>query len=281
MLSALAHWIFPGESNNQRAKLLHPTAVSVVIGIFVLFQLVIGRLSVSYPAILGYAAQISPTDIVRLTNEQRQANGLGLLNLDEQLSAAAAKKAADMIARGYWAHVSLEGTQPWSFITDSGYQYRHAGENLARDFSETTAIVKAWMDSPTHRENLLNSRYQDIGIAVIDGTLGDRETTLVVQLFGTRLGTAATPVVSKTAVATVKAAETTPVPIVVASASPFDITKGVSIALLAIFVMVLTVDLIAVHKRKIVRWTSKSLAHLALMLFLLIAAILVNRGVIL
>lgn len=280
-MSLLHHLFIPHESNNQRAKLLHPSTISVIIGLFVIFQLLLGRFSVQFPQILGYASQISPAEIVRLTNEQRQASGEGPVKLDEALSAAAARKAADMIARGYWAHVSPSGTQPWSFITDAGYQYRYAGENLARDFADPASVVAAWMDSPTHRENLLNAKYQDIGVAVIDGKLGDRETTLVVQMFGTRLSAA--PSVSKTAsiAPPVRAATIETLPTPVAKTSPFDITKAVSVGLLAVFVIVLVIDIVSVHRRRIVRWTSKSLAHLALLVFLLIAAILVNRGVIL
>lgn len=281
MLSFLLHFFLPGESNNQRAKLLHPSTLSVIIGLVVVFQIGLGRFSAQFPQILGYASQISPAEIVRLTNVERQANGEDPVKLDEALSAAAARKAADMIARGYWAHISPSGAQPWVFITDAGYQYRYAGENLARDFADPVAIVKAWMDSPTHRENLLNAKYQDIGVAVIDGKLGDRDTTLVVQMFGTRLSVA--PSVSKTAsiAPPVRAATIETLPTPVAKTSPFNITKTVSVGLLAVFVVVLVIDIISVHKRKIVRWTSKSLAHLALLMFLLVAAILVNRGVIL
>ncbi len=295
MPNLLVHLFLPHESNNQRAKLLHPSVLSIVIGLFVLFQLGMGKLSQTYPQILGYAAQISPSEIIRLTNVQRQVAGVGPVQLDPELSQAAAQKAADMFAHDYWAHVSPQGVQPWAFITNAGYQYRYAGENLARDFTGPDAVVKGWMDSPSHKENLLNSRYQDIGVAVVDGQLEGRETTLVVQMFGTKLSSASKPAVPKLAVSEVKAAESSPrptvspqtkvvvaqQPVVVSATSPFDITKLVSIALLAVFVVVLIIDLIAVHKRKIVRWTSKSLAHLALMLFLLIAAVLINRGVIL
>jgi len=121
---------------------------------------------------------------------------------------------------------------------------------------------------------------------VVDGKLQGRDTTLVVQMFGTRL--AAVPSITNrpaVVVPAVKAAaELSPLPSpaqVMIQATPFDLTKVVSIALLTVFVVVLVIDLIVVHQRKIVRWTSKSLAHLALLLFLLIAAVLVNRGVIL
>lgn len=274
---SLLHWIFPSESNNQRAKLLHPSAFLFVIALFLGLQLTISQLTNNYPQILGYASQISPDEIIRLTNAQRQSNGVGPIKLDVELSAAAGRKAADMFAKNYWAHVSPTGTQPWFFVTDAGYQYRYAGENLARDFSDPEAVVKAWMDSPTHKENLLNSKYQDIGVAVIDGKLGDRETTLVVQMFGTRLSAAASvPKTASIAPPVRAAAIETISPLV--KTSPFDITKTVSVGLLAVFVVVLVIDLIAVHKHKIVRWTSKSYAHLFFLAVLLVAAVLLSGG---
>ena len=299
MLSFLRHLFLPHESNNQRAKLLHPSTISLIIGVFILFQFSLNFFSTHYPQILGYAAQISPQEIISLTNQKRQANGAGPLNLDQELSAAAAAKAADMFARNYWAHVSPVGTQPWFFITQSGYSYRYAGENLARDFSDPQSVVNAWMDSSTHRENLLNNRYSDIGIAVVDGKLGGHETTLVVQMFGTRISAA--PAIggsSSTAlgVKPAKAAGTLPTPVPTAAptlnsasllktmnprVSPFDITKALSIGMLAVFVIVLLADVIQVWRHKIVRWTSKSFAHLAFMLVLLLAAVMVNRGLIL
>ena len=274
----LLHFFFPHESNNQRAKLLHPSGLILIIGLFVFFQVTINQLTINYPQVLGYAAQISPEEIVRLTNDQRQANGLAVVRLDPELSAAASQKAADMFARDYWAHVSPVGTQPWNFITQSGYSYRYAGENLARDFSDAKSVVDAWVASPSHRENLLNSRYQDIGIAVIDGQLEGRETTLVVQFFGTKLSAAPSLGASTSIVKSVQAAESQPAP---AKISPFDVTKAVSLTLLIIFVVVLVIDLVAVYQKKITRWTSKSFAHLIFMLALLIAAFIISKGQIL
>ena len=171
MWKFLRHLFFPHESNNQRAKFLHPSSLVAIIVLFLGLQLTINQLTNNYPQILGYASQISPEEIIGLTNIQRTSAGLPEVKLDPQLSAAAAQKAADMFARDYWAHISPVGTQPWYFITESGYSYRYAGENLARDFSDAKSIVDAWVASPTHRDNLLNSNYQNIGIAVIDGTL--------------------------------------------------------------------------------------------------------------
>ena len=206
------------------------------------------------------------------------------VKLDTKLSAAAAQKAADMFARDYWAHISPVGTQPWYFITESGYSYRYAGENLARDFSDAKSVVDAWVASPSHRENLLNSRYQDIGIAVIDGQLEGRETTLVVQFFGTKLTAAPSLGISTSIVKSVQAAESQPALTPAQSANwrtPFTVTKTVSVLLLVVFVAVLVIDIVAVYRQKIVRWTSRSLAHLFFLAALLVAALLLNGGKIL
>jgi hypothetical protein len=264
-----------------------------------------------FPDILGYASQIPAGEIVQLTNSERQSRGLSQLKLNPELSAAALQKASDMFARNYWAHVSPGGVQPWFFITQAGYTYRYAGENLARDFSDPKSIIQAWLNSPTHRDNLLNSRYEDIGVAVVDGTLEGKDTTLVVQMFGTKLASA--PAVGgRSASVVAKALEErpqpshtpTPVPTTVAvqpglpsaaayltsveeppknflGISPFEITKFTSLGLLTLFAVVLLIDVIVVNRRKINRWTSKSFAHLVFIIILIIAAGTILRGQIL
>ncbi len=275
MLNFLHHFFVPRHTNNQRAKLLHPSSLSLIIGFYVIFQVGITGFSRFYPQILGYASNISTEEILRLTNIERRDNGAGEVKLNSQLSEAAARKAADMMARDYWAHVSPVGTQPWTFINEAGYSYRYAGENLARDFSDPDSVVKAWMASPSHRENLLNARYQDMGIAVVDGKLGGRETTLVVQMFGTNISA---PVAARFPMSiSVKAAETieTTTP---NNVSRFELTKYSSLFLVAMFLLLLIVDVVVVFRRGLARWTSKSFAHLLLMLALVAAIVIISRG---
>lgn len=293
-MSILRHWLVPHHTNNKRARLLHPSSLSFLIAFFAVFQILLGQLSRTFPSILGYASSIPPEEVIRLTNIERRNQGLSELKLDPQLAAAAAQKASDMFARDYWAHISPTGTQPWFFVTQAGYDYRYAGENLARDFSDPAAVVRAWMESTTHKDNLLNGRYQDIGIAVVDGQLGGRETTLVVQMFGTRLSAQPSVAANTGAggVQQVRAAEIepspilTPTPVMIVAesrpvSSPFGVTKLMSLLILALIIGVLVVDIVSVRRQKIVRWTSKSFAHLAFMLVLFAAAIIVYRGQIL
>ncbi len=130
---------------------------------------------------------ISSDSLVALTNQQRQTQGLAPLSANSELMASAAAKAADMLANDYWSHNSPSGVEPWFFIKQSGYSYKRAGENLAMSFDSDDAVVSAWMNSPEHRANILNPDYQDIGIAVVEGSLLGKETTLVVAHYGTPL----------------------------------------------------------------------------------------------
>jgi hypothetical protein len=98
-----------------------------------------------------------------------------------------------MMLKNYWAHISPDGTTPWHFINDSGYAYSAAGENLAKDFNISSGVIAGWMGSPLNRDNVLNPTYQDVGYAVIDGSLVGSETTLVVAMYGSPAQLAATP----------------------------------------------------------------------------------------
>jgi hypothetical protein len=183
----LAHLFHPRRSNNHRARVLHPEAlialVMVAVG-FASLRVAWSALPQSGGSILGFASSITPAQVIQMTNEERSRNGLPALSLNSRLSAAANAKGQHMFANQYWAHTAPDGTQPWTFIRSAGYGYQVAGENLARDFSDTGSMLSAWMASPTHKANIVNTKYQEIGVAVIDGTLQGVETTLVVQMFG-------------------------------------------------------------------------------------------------
>ncbi|MBI2589589.1 hypothetical protein HYW32_00950 [Candidatus Berkelbacteria bacterium] len=123
--------------------------------------------------------------ILTKTNTERLLTGLPDLKWNSNLQAAAQAKARDMFSGQYFEHISPVGVTPWSFIEASHYQYQMAGENLAAGFLDQKQVVPAWMESDTHRANILSADFQDIGVAVVKGTLEGKETVLVVQMFGT------------------------------------------------------------------------------------------------
>ena len=131
-------------------------------------------------------SDIATQDLLALINQTRQEKNLSPLVLNNRLTSAASQKANDMLANDYFQHVSPAGVTPWYWIKQTGYNFEYAGENLAMDFFETSDVFRAWMNSPTHRDNILNPNYKEIGIAVASGQLGERDTTLAVLDFGSR-----------------------------------------------------------------------------------------------
>lgn len=186
-----SHYLLPSEGNNFRPKIIHSSALIFYITVIVTLQVGFNVLSFVKPGILGYATDISIERLLELTNQKRAENGLSPLSLDPQLSAAANAKANDMFQNNYWSHNSPNGVSPWDFILSAGYHYVYAGENLAKDFANSDGVVSAWMASPTHRDNILNPKYKEVGFSVVNGKLNGLETTLVVQMFGSRAPAAA------------------------------------------------------------------------------------------
>lgn len=123
--------------------------------------------------------------VVDTTNQERESLGLGGLRVNQTLKKAAQAKADDMAAKGYFAHNSPDGKTPWYWIDQTGYSYRAAGENLAVNFDYSKDVVNAWMNSPTHKANIIKAKYQEIGIGIAEGFYQGRPTVFVVQLFGT------------------------------------------------------------------------------------------------
>lgn len=129
--------------------------------------------------------ELSKSGTLEWTNFQRKQHKLPELSGNSILDQAAANKLADMFERQYFEHVSPTGKGPADLAKSVGYAYVLVGENLALgNFASDQALVQAWMDSPGHRANVLNTRYQEIGIAVGKGMFEGTEQWLAVQSFG-------------------------------------------------------------------------------------------------
>ncbi len=133
----------------------------------------------------GADAHLSIAGTISWSNKQRRDNGLLSLTENPALTAAAEAKASDMLERQYFDHTSPTGEGPDDLARDAGYAYITIGENLALgNFNNDEALVQAWMDSPGHRANILNTEYTEIGVAVVRGTYEGEETWVAVQEFG-------------------------------------------------------------------------------------------------
>ncbi len=138
-----------------------------------------------------FASEITPANIIKYANEARKKEGLKELLVSEKLNEAATLKVNDMVEHKYFAHTSPAGRSPWHWFEKSGYDYKYAGENLAINFTTAEAEQAAWMNSPTHRKNILNINYKEIGVAVAAGEVNGHMGIIAVQEFGTlaHLGT--------------------------------------------------------------------------------------------
>lgn len=106
-------------------------------------------------------------EVVRLVNQRRAEHGLKPLTQDWQLSRVARYKSQDMKDLGYFSHTSPTYGSPFQMMKSFGISYRTAGENIAKGYASPEAVVNAWMNSPGHRANILNSTYTHIGVGFV------------------------------------------------------------------------------------------------------------------
>lgn len=151
----------------------------VVLGIFLLIFFPANTAFLPAEALAkAGASPIAPEKIIELTNQKRIESGISALFISTQLTSAAQDKAVDLVKRNYWSHQTPEGEPFWSFADEQNYDWIYLGENLAADFETSEKIVDAWLSSPSHRKNLLNENYQDIGIGIYEN--------IAVALYGTK-----------------------------------------------------------------------------------------------
>ena len=132
------------------------------------------------------SSALTISGVIQYTNIARAQNGgFSALAENATLDLDAKMKLDDMFAKQYFEHVSPSGVGPADLAKTVGYAYIVVGENLALgDFGGDAKLVDAWMASPGHRANILNSHYQEIGVAVGKGMYEGRQTWLAVQSFG-------------------------------------------------------------------------------------------------
>jgi uncharacterized protein YkwD len=136
--------------------------------------------------VLGAHSNLNASQLLSVTNKQRDANREGPLQSDLELNEAAQAKANDMVAHNYWSHNSPSGATPWTFMTDAGYKFQSAGENLAYGFSSSNDVVAGWMNSAEHRANILDADYTQVGFGVAHAAnfQGHGSETVVVAIYG-------------------------------------------------------------------------------------------------
>lgn len=185
MKKTFKKYFIPHKENDHKPHFLREPAVltTALIVVVIFFAGMLGKYEVKHNHFL---ASIQSAFLVDLANEDRVDNGLNALAINDKLVNAAEMKAGDMSQKGYFAHVSPEGVTPWFWISKAGYNYLYAGENLAVNFDNSNDVEDAWMNSPTHKANILSNKFTDIGIATAEGVYKGENTIFVVQEFGSQ-----------------------------------------------------------------------------------------------
>lgn len=268
----MIHWkhlILPHPETHKKAHLISWYGLLSYLLIFIFLQTSLSWFAQIKPGVLGVSSVINQQEVIRLTNIEREKRGLQPLREDNRLDSAAAAKAENMYRENYWAHYSPSGKDPWGFINQSGYKFSVAGENLAKNFYTPEEVVQAWMESPTHRDNLLNGKYVDMGIAVAEGEINGQKTILVVQEFGREEGYIAVNNDNK------KEAIVTENPIAVSSLGvskvsqftidPYLSMKVIGFGMIGLIGGLLILDLIVLKRRQVYRISSRHMPQLALL----------------
>lgn len=106
-------------------------------------------------------------EVVILVNKERARLGLRPVSGDYKIAKVADGHAKDMYRRNYFSHKSLDGSDLGDRLQKGGVQYFFAGENIAKGQQTSVRVMKAWMNSPGHRKNILNPQYGRIGVAKV------------------------------------------------------------------------------------------------------------------
>ena len=214
MIEVLKNYFIPHKGNDHRPHILRPKAVLFVCVIAIIAESAfLAGSSFIIPRSQLFGLIVVPT-LIDGTNAARTADGLAALRENGLLDAAAQEKANDMVKNDYFAHTSPAGLSPWYWFENVGYNFTSAGENLAVNFADSSDVTAAWLNSPEHRANILNSAYTEIGMATAQGTYNGEPAVYVVELFG---APAAAVAPSLSPVATAQAAAP---PVAAATAKP-------------------------------------------------------------
>lgn len=186
MKRALKTYFIPHAENNYHPRILHTKRAIFYGAFFVVLKLVLILFVLALPArvfVLPDVLAGEQKKILTITNELRAEKGLKPLREVAKLDSSAQNKADDMAKYGYFSHISPEQKTVSDWMRENGYSYFVAGENLAMGFSLASDVVDAWIKSPTHYGNLIDSEFLEFGAGLQSGEYAGVATVFVAEHF--------------------------------------------------------------------------------------------------
>ena len=188
MISWFKKHFIPHDGNDHRPHFLRKENIRNVLFVILFLEIFTFLIpTLTRINMTGGMAAVLPAILSNLTNEERESQNLSTLTTNPILNKAAEMKAEDMATKGYFAHTSPEGKTPWYWLSQVGYEYQYAGENLAINFSDSKDVTNAWMTSPSHKANIVKENYTEIGTGIATGVYEGRETIFVAQVYANPL----------------------------------------------------------------------------------------------
>jgi len=186
MISWIKKYFIPHEGNDYRPYFLHGKNARTIVILLLLLELIVFMIpTLTFVGVFNNSnlATVIPVVLTTLINEERTHGQLENLTVSPILDQAAQMKAEDMAKKSYFAHTSPDGQTMWNLLDTVQYRYDYAGENLAINFTDSQDVVIAWINSPTHRANIVKSSYREVGTGLATGIYEGKETLFVVQVY--------------------------------------------------------------------------------------------------
>lgn len=143
--------------------------------------------AVLLPLTIPFGAEssgVSGASVVDATNAARASAALPLVEPDILLTHAAQNRADELVGDGRFDHRRSDGSSFVGAVVAMRYPYHRVAENLAKNYLHSDDVVRGWLGSPAHREQLLRSEYRHIGIGIATGVVDGVPTTIIVELLG-------------------------------------------------------------------------------------------------
>jgi len=187
MKKAFKKYFIPHAENNYHPHILHTKRAIFYSALFVVMKLIVFGFALAVPAPVFVTSDIMAIEqekIIQLVNDLRASQNKNVLAVNTKLNISGQMKADDMAVGQYFSHTSPSGKNLAYFLKQAGYNYAVAGENLAMGFSDTEELFQAWVNSPTHYSNLVDTDFKEIGLGVEVGVYNDIPTIYIAQHFG-------------------------------------------------------------------------------------------------
>ncbi len=179
-------YFVPNRKNCHKPKILRTKSLVTIAFIMIMLKMMILSYVFFINPFKAWMSEVMSSRVLELINEERAEEKMPALVLNSILSQSALEKANDMLKKNYFDHFSPDGRKPWDFIDRGQYEYLFVGENLAMNFTSADSVNTALMNSPSHKKNILNSRYSEVGLAIVSGEINGEKTNVLVQLFASK-----------------------------------------------------------------------------------------------